>query len=264
MRVILAVLIIIFFVNVYALPSTKKLCSKYLVLSSTQILKSRLLFDKVMMQSAITPKDYVGLHLNVFFQNDSTYVFDADSSCSGNGYFIYNPTAKHEILIQAVHQYSDGPVGGILRHFQAEDSFKALAFNSHRRSTQADITHNADSYLKQFSLSFMARYPNAVVIQLHGFLKQKRKTTSGKEAEIIISNGNKNPSKQLQQITACLSKRWLTKVYPWQVSELGATTNEVGRALPAGRFIHVEMNTLVRDELRRSKDARKVFLACFT
>jgi hypothetical protein len=263
-RVILAVLLIVMCVNARALPSTKKLCSRYLVLSHAQMDKGRLLFDKVMLQNSIEPEDYAGLHLKVFGKDNSTYIFDDALSCSGNGYFIFNPTAKREILIQAVHQYSDGPVGDILRHFQEEDSFKALAFNSHRRSSQADITHNDDSYLKQFSLSFIERYPNAVIIQLHGFLKEKRKTKLGREAEIIISNGNKHPAKQLQKMAACLSKHWLTKVYPWQVSELGATTNEVGRALSEGRFIHIEMNTKVRDELRLDKGSREVFLACLS
>lgn len=261
-KVLIVVLLTLMCVNVRALPSTKKLCSKYLVLSQVQVAKSRLLFDKAMMENPIAPEDYAGLHINVFSQNNSTYIFDAATSCSGNGYFIFNPTAKKQILIQAIHQYSDGPVGDILRHFQEEDSFKALAFNSYRRSAQADITHNEDSYLKQFSLSFMEHYPDAVVIQLHGFLKRKRKTASGKEAEIIISNGNKTPSKQLQEMAGCLSKYWLTKVYPWQVNELGATTNEVGRALRAGHFIHIEMNTKVRDELLLSKNSRKVFLSC--
>jgi hypothetical protein len=262
--VILAVLLVVMCVNLHAFPSTKKLCSKYLVLSQAQIAKSRLLFDKVVVQKPVEPEGYADLNLKVFSEDDVTYVFDDALSCSGNGYFIYNPTAKNEILIQAVHQYSDGPVGDILRHFQEEDSFKALAFNSHRRSSQADIAHNNDSYLKQFSLSFIERYPNAAVIQLHGFLKEKRKTKLGREADIIISNGNQNPSENLQKMAACLSKHWLTKIYPWQVKELGGTTNAVGRVLPAGSFIHIEMNTKVRDELRLDKSSRDAFLACLS
>ena len=84
---------------------------------------------------------------------------------------------------------------------------------------------------------------------------------------MIVSAGHDFPPLWVQNVTSCLKTQLGLKVllYPYEVSELGATTNSQGQLLQSlghQGFLHLEMNKKLRENLRKQQALRKKLLLC--
>ncbi|WP_147273770.1 hypothetical protein [Vreelandella rituensis] len=189
----------------------------------------------------------------------------------GRGLFAARIEDGSPLLIQAPHQYYDLRTGTLARQLFLESDAMAAAWNTthryHRDDT--DLVHIPDSYLHALSRAFADVYPDGWILQLHGFSSAKRKSRAGRSAQAILSDGTRNPSRNLAQLTDCLSQRLDIRalLYPRDVQELGATTNTLAADLRRrgfNGFVHLELDAQLRKRLVSDADARNSLIQCVT
>ena len=185
---------------------------------------------------------------------------------TGRGFYVFRTGQATAITLQAPHSSNDLYTGEIVLHLFQEDRAVAGAWNTVPRS-KADLTHLSESYFQSFALAFAQIYPNGVVLQLHGFKQDKRKSRSGAEADMIISGGTKHPATWLLQTAECLKRSiaGVVRLYPQDVRDLGAATNKNAQALRGigyDGFMHVEMSAALRMRMRDDQATRQAFLKC--
>lgn len=182
------------------------------------------------------------------------YAFCPDKLCE--------PTA---IALQSPHSFFDQHTRAINASLFATGEISAAAWNTTKRS-EADLAHTRFHYLNAFTSAFANVFQRGTVVQLHGFAAQKRKTSAASKADLIVSNGTREPNARAQE----LARLWhdsLTQhsvvLFPMQVTELGGTTNVQGQILhqyPGSHFLHLEMSQRLRKVLRRDASIRDDFL----
>lgn len=195
-----------------------------------------------------------------------------DRSKTGLGHYRIRRQAHNDSMIQAPHQFFDRHTGVIASALFEESPYTALALNSiSRKKTDAagrnyDLAHRDDTFYYVFTRAFIKAFPGSDIIQLHGFSQTKRSTPRGKQAAIILSLGMRFVDAPLKQSADCLTPFYEgVFTYPNQVSELGGTRNTIGRLLRSNsraRFVHVELNPEVRDQLKSSSEHRRQFFQC--
>ena len=131
----------------------------------------------------------------------------------------------------------------------------------------ADLAHLNQSYFTAYTKSFVKKIKEGVIIQIHGFSQDKRKTEVGSRADIIISPGLKVVVPKVTNLQTCLGLKMNVNilVYPSQINELGGTTNVPGKIINAvnvGHFFHFEFAKKTRILLRNQKKAQRSFLDC--
>lgn len=153
------------------------------------------------------------------------------------------------LMLQAPHQFYDIHTGEIADALFNDDKYQIKILNSSQRysSKNADLAHQELSIFSAFAEVFTQLNSQAKIIQLHGFSAKKRKTNSGKYADIIISNGTEYPDNYLRELQVCHRDvlGLVTRIYGYDIFELGATTNKIGKRLnkkQAGQFIHIELS----------------------
>lgn len=221
----------------------------------------------------------LGLTLSAWHEGDAQGMLlhePQGKGCNeGRGiYALRQKTARRHVAIFAPHSGYDQRTGTIAMRLVLEHGFTAAGWNSAPRVTSkschaaGDVAHTATHYMTAFSLAFAARYPGGRVVQLHGFAPAKRSGQNAQEADIIISNGTRQPNEILLDVADCLSRRlagYRTSVFPVDTQELGALTNAQGRALRDaghGNFIHVELSPAMRQNLADDAALRAQFAAC--
>jgi len=195
----------------------------------------------------------------------------------GRGVFIFRRSGFRPLAIQAPHSRFDLHTGVIAKTLFLESRAVAAAWNTVRRyegfdsgngkTSAADLAHLEGSFFQSFTRAFADAQPKGVLVQLHGFGKKGRETTKGARPDIILSNGSKTPPRWLvptaQKITrACGAE---VAVYPFDIMELGGTTNWQGkllRSLGHSGFLHVELNLALRRKLTKNAKFRRTFLGC--
>ena len=142
------------------------------------------------------------------------------------------------------------------------------SFKDRGNVVNADMAHLPQSYYRAFSQAFAAVFPAGHILQLHGFAKQKRTTSAGARADIIISSGTNPPSPVVLATGGCLKQRLTGRevyIYPQDVLELGGVTNTIGHSLRdvghAG-FIHLELSKQLRERMIRQGELRRIVLDC--
>lgn len=187
----------------------------------------------------------------------------------GRGLFAVRPAGGAALMIQAPHQYFDRRTGTLARQLFLESNAMTGAWNTaHRYKGQdSDLVHMADSYLHAFSRAFADRPGAGRILQLHGFDSDRRRTSAGRRAQAILSDGSQHPPETLARLTACLSERLGIRalLYPRDVRELGATTNTLAADLRRrgfDGFVHLELDADLRKHLVGDADARKRLVQC--
>ena len=186
------------------------------------------------------------------------------------------------LFVQVPHRYHDRLTYNIAKHWWHSGQVSWLMFNNVHRyaGQQADNNKqrpNSDwstaqhSPLSAASRSFVKQRQDPLVIQLHGFAKNKRQTPVAQQADVILSHGSNLPGAyllHLNRIASCI-KRQLpvrTAIYPQDLRELGGTTNQVGKQLrKAGllqAFIHVELSAQLRQTLAEDQQKSMILLNC--
>ncbi len=210
-------------------------------------------------------------------QGELLFFQEAASNLSGRGLFaIHNGSHVKPWLLQAPHAKSDKDTGKIAALMFTDGSFKAAMWNSVPRKTSvdnlsssvtADMAHLTGTYWHALTEVF-ARYSGVGrIIQLHGFQQSKRKSAAGRESEIIISAGHHYPPQWVQATAQCLKKFLPGKIslYPYDVKELGATTNAQNQLLQSigfNGFLHIEMSRSMRHKLVKRQDLRQLLVSC--
>jgi len=176
----------------------------------------------------------------------------------GHGFYLFRPAAPRPLFLQMPHSFSDiGSEEIGFRLFQ-QGGFQGAAWNTrHRKDTKnssSDLAHITNSPFTAQGLAVAARWPAAVVIQLHGFSQKKRRTSAAQNADFIISSGTRAPSIHGERLATCLQQKKLGGVmlYGRDLYELGGTTNTTGRALRSmgfNGFLHLEMSKGLRQRL---------------
>lgn len=214
--------------------------------------------------------------------NDLLVLEEEEEHKTGRGFYVFRSGQPKPILLQAPHSFSDLNTGEIALNLFQESQAVAVATNTVSRK-EADLAHMAESYFQSISTAFAKNYPEGIVIQLHGFSKKKRKSTSASEAEMVISDGSKTPSPWLRQTAKCLKRAValafppsgrpgvsesgadLVKLYPYEVRDLGATRNtqaQLLRGLGYDGFIHIEMSAAFRKLMHKDSITRQELLKC--
>ena len=186
------------------------------------------------------------------------------------------------VLLEAPHAYFDVGTGRIAAalYFTPPPGPAPLAFftNTLHRYTQADGTrqkrdwnpadacHNREHLLAVATTAAANAVPNVTVVQLHGF------SSNGNDAgdppagtASVVSAGRADGPTPLSRATAASLRAPLgegVRLFPVDAQVLGATTNVEMKALsaiPATRFVHIELAPSVRDTLLAAPDRLAAF-----
>jgi hypothetical protein len=179
------------------------------------------------------------------------------------------------LALQAPHRFFDGHTGTIAEQMFAEGGFAAAAWNTTPRRTKAagekgsrDLAHLRRTYFNAFTRAFGRVHRDGLVVQLHGFARDKRSTEAGRTADLILSDATRSPGPAALAAADCLRRKMpgVVRLYPAEVRELGGTTNANAAALRdlglEGSFLHVEMSLDLRLRLRDEADLRQRFSVC--
>ena len=203
-----------------------------------------------------------------------TLVREASDQLAGKGAYVFRQGGE-PVLLQAPHRFKDLDTGTLVRKLLEERNFRAASWNTVPRwyeenglKVDADLAHIGVSYFNAFGRAFARLCSGGCVVQLHGFDQSKRTTPEGQAADLIISAGTKTPSTAARSLAKCLAAKLAPEtvlLYPEEVTELGGTTNENGRALRAmgvDGFIHVEIARELRQRLVDEPKLRDRFADC--
>ncbi|CCQ09374.1 hypothetical protein PALB_2150 [Pseudoalteromonas luteoviolacea B = ATCC 29581] len=143
--------------------------------------------------------------------------------------------------------------------------------NTQHRHNRLNSGELADPAKLKYGLLFYAPLayakvnPKAKIYQFHGFSKEKRYSSAGKLADLILSTGNSKSEHTLVPLSTCLAQLpFVVKRYPSQVKELGGTKNVLAEQLgDTGQFVHVEMSLGLRLQLIKSSALMERFSQCF-
>ena len=210
--------------------------------------------------------DWQKLNFQAITHPDFISLQELPNAQQGRGFFAVKPKASKNWLLQAPHADSDLYTGKIASRLFLEGEFKAAQWNTVKRDI-GDMAHIADTYWQAFTLVFAEQYPDGKIIQIHGYDKDMRKTDAGESSDMILSAGHETPPLWVQQTATCLKKAFPKRVslYPFDVKELGGTTNVQGqllRSLKHDGFLHIEMSKAQRQELLDKLEARQLLLDC--
>lgn len=181
-----------------------------------------------------------------------------------DSFYVFNSSSKSNLTLQIPHGFSDLYTKQIAFILFNWGDFFALAINRVHRK-EADLAHIKESHFNSFSEAFAKVKKDDFLIQLHGFDNKKRKTKDGKSADIIVSNSTKKPSKKVIELNECFKSFAKSKLFPYEVDELGALTNENAKVLKSfghSGFIHIELNKDTREKLKSNAKFIRGFLGC--
>ncbi len=205
---------------------------------------------------------------------------ETDSHRRGRGMYAFRTKDAAPLVVEAPHSEDDLHTGFLAEAFFLETRAAAVAWNTVPRDqpvegdargargrAAADMAHLPDSVFLAFTRAFAAAHPGGVLVQLHGFAKAERRTEAGAFSDAILSCGTSSPPSWISAAALCLKEQAGARVsvYPWDVSELGATTNVHAKALERARhggFLHVEMCLELRKRLKAGAGLRKALWRC--
>ena len=209
-------------------------------------------------------------------EGDFWIASELNNSCRGRGFYAFSSDKRRHSVLQAPHRYMDRDTGTIALKLANTNSFRAIAWNTAPRRIEseqglqdADLAHRWDSYFVAFTEAFASVLPRGRLIQLHGFAAKKRKTAEAVGANIIVSAGSHWPTAEVRRVSTCLSAEFPSSVrlFPRDISELGATRNMQGRLLRGlghNGFVHVELSDSLRNELGDDAESLQRLCYCFT
>jgi hypothetical protein len=235
-----------------------------------------LLFRGIFDDRARVLSKRVGLRLIEFQYHNEKFIIlkEDDDKRRGRGIMIFRPEDYRGFAIQVPHAFTDIHTRDIGLRLFLDGKAKAVIFNTVKRQytknevkINADMTHIGESYFTVFARAFASTHPSGYIIQLHGFLKNKRKTPSGRQSDVIISSARSTASQISVTIYNCLRENMnkVISLYPYDVRELGGRTNTIASALNSmgfNGFVHIEMSRVMRDLLIKDKGIYKGFEGC--
>ncbi|MGX5174026.1 hypothetical protein ACUR5C_08400 [Aliikangiella sp. IMCC44653] len=197
----------------------------------------------------------------------------------GWGQFVFNRELDERFLLQVPHRFNDKYTLNIAYHLWKNGLVGFIYTNLvHRynnekmgRQHTSDFSHSSDSPLVAATKAWLAYNNKGIVVQLHGFSKNKRKTKQAKMLNIILSHGvnhSKYSFSKLSSAKVCLEESLgvAVGVYPVDTIELGGTKNIVGQEVRKivgfENFIHIEIDKRTRLRLKNSSSDSIAMFRC--
>ncbi|MCU7893254.1 MAG: hypothetical protein KZQ78_17375 [Candidatus Thiodiazotropha sp. (ex Ustalcina ferruginea)] len=257
---------------------------RYLIPTDRELLQVRKLFtvmlcnknyeEALSKQWASLGFDWLSAELD---GEDIVILKEQPSRCEGRGIFMFRTAGRNRTLLQIPHRFHDRHTGELgLRLMQLGD-FRGLAWNTVPRyfeevdagGVSADLAHNDNNYFAVLAEAAALISADSQVVQLHGYDAAKRRTETGRNSDVIISDGTSHPSRTVHELTTCLGSVFdgPVRLFPRDVRELGATTNQVGsrlRRYAHPGFVHIELNAKARKELLTSNTLLTGLVACMS
>lgn len=230
---------------------------------STSILEGRL-------PSQVAPQGFVGRLLDA---GRVWLISEASGQNRGAGAIALRVSARAPVVVQVPHSFFDEgtlPIG--IAVFD-ELGAQALLVNSvHRGGTGADeerlerarsgssasdVAHQVTSFFHHAHLELGRSWPQAHVVQLHGFRDEKVPS-----ARIIVSAAGTGAA--IAPLARAFNDAFgpgTARLYPEEVDQLGGTQNAQAQAnREEGRtFVHLELSASLRRELARQKTLQERF-----
>lgn len=194
----------------------------------------------------------------------------------GRGFYLFRLNSNSTSVLQAPHSFKDLRTREITFDLILQSDYAAAAWNTVPRDyiengskINADMAHLDQTFFISFSVAFARHYVQGNLLQLHGYAQDKRTTRLGKESELILSSGTSTPTSTLLETVACLKQKvsGKTYAYPTEVTELGGTTNTIGKLLRQLRhngFMHIEISRGIRERLLTESKLQNSFNHCFS
>lgn len=240
----------------------------YLAPSPQAIARAEILFTRLLKNEGVPPAEWQALDFQLQAETlaDGTALWVLwETPCHGKGLYVFRAGSDAQTVLQMPHRFYDTDTGVIGWELFAGGNFRAAAWNTLSRR-DADLAHLADSYFNALTRAFATVSPTGRLVQPHGFSSAKRRGSAGQTADIILSNGTREPDAALKRLAKCLRPGFATvRVYGEDVMELGGTTNAQGAILrEAGQrgFVHLEMSRAVRMHLREEVKMRRRMIRC--
>jgi hypothetical protein len=219
--------------------------------------------------------DWQALKMRRIADRNRVVIAEIDSARQGRGIFMLNGGAGTENwLLQAPHAKFDMYTGDLAALLFAEAPFRAAQWNSVSRnavvvksSEKADMAHLDNTYWQAFTRAFAGQFPQGRIVQIHGYAQSNRETDGAEASDIIVSAGRAYPPQWVQSTAACLKSQMpgTVSLYPFEVDELGGTTNAQGKLLQSLNhegFLHLEMSYSMRKLLLDRQDLRRSLATC--
>lgn len=204
------------------------------------------------------------------------------ASFVGKGFFAFVMDREPKTVLQVTHSFQDPETEVIALELMASGNFRAAAWNTvaaqppvHPAFLPESFAPPAESYMVAFTKALMSMESDKRVVQLHSFEKDKMYSSSGKNADIILSGYGEQPNKAVGWFGRCLKKNmdYVVRTFPFEVQEMGAANNmagashntvgEVMQAAESQNFLHISMGSVFREELRAYPSVQKKLFACF-
>lgn len=231
---------------------------------------------KAELKGSETSSVWQKLRMKKTIEQPFTFIHEPNHLHQGRGLFVFrNVQPDKAMLLQAPHAKSDKYTGLIAAQLFSQFSFRSAMWNTSPRKSQVrgvasqkgDMAHLSYTFWQAMTKSFADMYPQGRVIQLHGFAKKKRKSAVGKNTDLIISAGHQHPPEWVVNTRDCLKKSLAVNValYPYEVNELGATTNFQSQLLQQigfNGFIHLEMSKSFRKQLLNRTELQEKLVNC--
>ncbi len=171
------------------------------------------------------------------------------------------------VFLQAPHRLADKHTGTIVEKLADSTAVIDAFFINQRHRRELDYSRHSPNVLSDLSLSYLRHTERGVVVQIHGFAQEKRKSAVARDAHFILSSGHKGALKLPSKFSQCLQQSGFSgvTVFGKDVDELGATQNVVKRALHKHqfhRFLHIEMSLSQRISLTKSTAELTRFSEC--
>jgi len=189
-------------------------------------------------------------------------VHERDPDRRGRGVFAFREGTTSVTILQAPHTRNDLGTGLITGAWMAHLDMRAAAWNtiSRRGAPGADLARARRSYFTAFTEAAIDTLLVPAVIQLHGYVPERRATRAGRDSRAIISSGQRATNRPARDIARRLSRHIApVRLFPRDIDELGATRNPVGSLLQRrgrGAFVHVELARDLRERLRHEHALR--------
>ena len=120
----------------------------------------------------------------------------------GRGFFVIRRGDRSGRVIEAPHAHDDVGTGAIaLSLLRAGGTAAALGTG---RRGDLDPAHDDRTWHQAFTLAAAQTWPRGIVVQTHGFAREKRSSPSGAMADVIVSTGSRNPGPWAAEVVRCL------------------------------------------------------------
>jgi len=200
----------------------------------------------------------------------------------GRGFYLFPLVASGSTVLMMPHGFYDLHTRVIGQYFFGEGLFLAAAWNTvHRNKYPGQIQVTAldddpwrwdmadlpNTCFTAFTRAFAQTKPRGQLVQLHGFAREKRKSKSARDSDLILSDGTESPQKELFTFGDCLKINlpFMVRLYPMETKDLGASENISSRILKSlghNGFVQMEMSLTLRQQLRSSMIHRRAVLNC--